>query len=173
MTREEDREASEDSGNRKEAGPANHKTPRTANRTAARPVKRVVLEDKFAYRLAVGAVGLALVTFLIGAAIIAAGGNPVPTQFWSTGSGLAGALLGILAPNPSKTDPADASRNGFITLLSDLWNNRAVLLLLALFIVSAVLAAVNKSPELQTVAAAAGGALIGLLAPPPGGQQDA
>ncbi|MEA2196131.1 MAG: hypothetical protein QOJ25_182 [Solirubrobacteraceae bacterium] len=130
-------------------------------------------QDPFAYRIAIGAVGLALVAFLIGAAIIAAGGKPVPTQYWTTGSSISGALLGILAPTPTHTEvpTKDTKREQFVTeiagLLKDLWKNRSVLILLVVFTVSLVLGVTNNSPELLGVAAAAGGALVGLLAPPP------
>lgn len=150
----------------------------TSRASLAQPVVTPTrLEDNIAYRIAVGAIGVALVAFLIGAAIIAAGGNPVPSQYWSTGSGLAGGLLGILAPNPTKNQPTDEGRqvkpvlSWVAAVIKDVWDNRTVVLLLLLFIASAVLAAWKNSPELETVAAAAGGALVGLLAPPPGNQQ--
>lgn len=126
-------------------------------------------EDPIAYRIAVAAIGLALVVFLIGAAIIAAGGNPVPTQYWTTGSAILGALLGILAPTPKrKTDRAHTILGELRAAVIDLWMNRGLLLLLVLFGVSAGLGVSNSSPELLGVAAGAGGALVGLLAPPPG-----
>jgi Na+/melibiose symporter-like transporter len=137
----------------------------------------VVIEDVWGYRIAVAGVGAALVAFLIGAAIIAAGGNPVPTQYWSVGSGLAGGLLGILAPSPTKAVVTNKARQEkpFISHLAafagDIWNNRAVVMLLALFIVSVIFAAKNNSPELDTLAAAAGGALVGLLGPSPTSKQ--
>ncbi len=148
----------------------------TRVRTKARRPVLPVMEDVWGYRIAVAGVGAALVAFLIGAAIIAAGGNPVPTQYLSVGSGLAGGLLGILAPSPTKTDPDDVRRDKpgvsraivFMTAFaSDVWNNRAVVLLLALFIVSLVFAMQNNAPELDTLAAASGGALVGLLGPSP------
>jgi hypothetical protein len=130
--------------------------------------------DPFAYRIAVGAIGMALVAFLIGAAIIAAGGKPIPTQYWTTGSSIAGALLGILAPPPKSVTRPTARQNGLMkglatirALLIDLWKNRAVLLLLAVFGVSVGFGVSSNSPELLGIAGAAGGALIGLLAPPP------
>jgi Na+/melibiose symporter-like transporter len=131
-------------------------------------------EDPFAYRLAVGTIGLALVAFLIGAAIIAAGGKPVPTQYWTTGSSISGALLGILAPTPKSVTTPTARTNpiakGFAAVsavLIDLWKNRALLILIVVFGVSLGFGISNNSPELLGVAAAAGGALVGLLAPPP------
>jgi hypothetical protein len=132
-------------------------------------------EDRFAYRIAVGALGAALVAFLIGAAIIAAGGKPVPTQYWSTGSAIAGAIIGILAPapqqkfdTPAKTTPVKTFFTQFIVApIVDLWKNRSLLILLLVFGVSLGFAIANNSAPLETVAAAAGGALVGLLAPPP------
>jgi hypothetical protein len=70
----------------------------------AEPAVTTVAEDPIAYRIAVGSIGLALVAYLIGAAVIAAGGKPVPTQYWTAGTGLAGALLGILAPTPKPAE---------------------------------------------------------------------
>ena len=132
-------------------------------------------EDPIAYRIAVGAVGLALVGFLIGAAIIAAGGKPVPTQYWTTGSSISGALLGILAPTPTHTPvthaPTDSNSKQLLGeiagVVKDLWKNRSLLILLILFTVTVALGVSNNSPELLGVAAGAGGALVGLLAPPP------
>lgn len=134
--------------------------------------------DKAAYRIAVGAVGFALVAFLIGAAWIAAGGNPVPTQYWSTGSGLAGALIGMLSPSPMAysrvgTDETPKKLNvgeevaGAIT---DLFKNRGLLILTVMFSASLYFGITNHSPELVSLAAATGGALLGLLAPSPGTQ---
>ena len=75
---------------------------------------------------------LGLVAFLIGAALIAAGGNPVPTQYWSTGSAISGALIGILAPTPKRISTptqkppgrARAALSEVAALLKDLWQNR-------------------------------------------------
>lgn len=130
-------------------------------------------EDRIAYRIAVGALGVALVAFLIGAAVIAAGGKPVPTQYWASGSGIAGAIIGILAPSPKGATPVDAKKpitkffGPIANAIKDLWTNRAVLILAAVFGVSLAFAIARNSAELETVAAAAGGALVGLLAPPP------
>ncbi|HSO94266.1 MAG TPA: hypothetical protein VLS53_07355 [Candidatus Dormibacteraeota bacterium] len=132
--------------------------------------------DPFAYRIAVGALGAALVAFLIGAAVIAAGGKPVPTQYWSTGSGIAGAIIGILAPSPTPAAPTPRQtkvRLFFGTIadaFADLWANRTMLLLAIVFATSLTFAIVHNSAPLETVAATAGGALVGLLAPPPGNQ---
>jgi Na+/melibiose symporter-like transporter len=133
-------------------------------------------EDRVAYRIAVGALGLALVAFLIGAAVIAAGGKPVPTQYWASGSGIAGAIIGILAPSPkavtppNRTNPVTRLFGPFADAIRDLWTNRSLFILAAVFGVSVAFAIARNSAELETVAAAAGGALVGLLAPPPGNQ---
>ncbi len=132
-------------------------------------------EDKVAYRIAVGAIGVALVAFLIGASVIAAGGNPVPTEYWTTGSAISGALLGILAPTPKKIhDPTPQTMSikkafsSAVAMIEDLWTNRALFILLAIFGVSIAFAIDKNSAELQALAAGAGGALVGLLAPTPG-----
>ncbi|MBV8990140.1 MAG: hypothetical protein JOY58_09565 [Solirubrobacterales bacterium] len=148
----------------------------------AAPIATPAPEDPIAYRIAVGAVGAALVAFLIGAAVIAAGGKPVPTQYWTSGSAIAGALLGILAPTPKsprkqqtpptpKTawfDKVKAALGEIVLAVTDLWANRALLILLFVFLLSIVFAITSNSAQLAAVAAASGGALIGLLAPPPG-----
>jgi hypothetical protein len=58
--------------------------------------------DAWAYRLAIGGVGLALVSFLIGGAIIGASGHAkeMVQEYWTIGAALSGALVGILAPSP-------------------------------------------------------------------------
>jgi hypothetical protein len=130
-------------------------------------------EDPLAYRIAVGAVGIALCVFFLGAAIIAANGEPVPTQYWTSGSAIAGALLGILAPTPTKSTVTQKSSRTR-TILShiagaivDLWSNRALLILIVVFGVSTAFAIAHNSAPLEAVAGASGGALVGLLAPPP------
>ena len=103
-------------------------------------------EDPIAYRIAVGTLGLAVVAFLIGAAVIAAGGKPVPTQYWSSGGAIAGAIIGILAPAPKRVSPttADGTRDkvgaAIWSAFVELWKNRAVIILMALFGVSAAFA---------------------------------
>ncbi len=130
-------------------------------------------EDRISYRIAVTAVGAALVAFLIGAAVIAAGGKPVPTQFWATGSAISGALLGILAPSPTKKTVVEHDSavkrawSSIVSIIGDLWANRTLLILMTIFGVSVAFAIARNSAPLETVAAAAGGALVGLLAPPP------
>ena len=104
----------------------------------------------------------------------------MPTQYWSSGSAIAGAIIGILAPAPKRvpfSDPPPVASKGQKTWAAiasaggELWKNRAVIILMAVFGVSAAFAISRGSAELETVAAAAGGALVGLLAPSPGKQQ--
>jgi hypothetical protein len=143
----------------------------------APPVAPTPPQDAVAYRMAVGSIGVALVVFLIGAMVIAAGAKPVPTQYWTAGSGLAGALIGILAPPPKAGGPTPRKNRvtgffgGIADAIRDLWMNRAVLILLVVFGVSLGFAIANNSSQLESVAAAAGGALVGLLAPSPGATQ--
>lgn len=109
--------------------------------------------------------------------MIAASGRPIPTQYWTAGTGLAGALLGILAPTPTpaatrqtrKKDDSWVKKlgTGIANVARDLWSNREVLLLMLVFGLSLGFAIANSSSQLESVAAAAGGALVGLLAPPP------
>jgi hypothetical protein len=68
------------------------------------------LRDNVGYRIAVGGVGLALVAFAIGAGVAFATGHQPTQDFWTIASGLAGALVGILAPTPAaaKAGPAGA-----------------------------------------------------------------
>jgi len=68
------------------------------------------LRDKVGYHIAVGGVGLALVAFAISAGVTFATGHQPTQDFWTIASGLAGALVGILAPTPSaaKAGPAGA-----------------------------------------------------------------
>jgi hypothetical protein len=61
----------------------------------------------------------------------------------------------------------------FWSAVVELWKNRAVIILLAVFGVSAAFAISRGSAELETVAATTGGALVGLLAPSPGKQEAA
>jgi hypothetical protein len=148
-------------------------------------------EDRFSYRLAVAAIGVGLITFLIGAAVIAADGKPVPTQYWATGSAISGALLGILSPTPTTTkkpEPKQLDANAsslrksarkvsqsrfgqffgaLVHTVEELWSNRELFVLLTVFGVSIAFAITKNSAPLETVAAAAGGSLVGLFAPPP------
>jgi len=60
------------------------------------------LQDKVAYRIAVAGVAAALGVFLVMAAVIVVTHRTVPSEYWTTGSAVGGALLGILAPTPSR-----------------------------------------------------------------------
>lgn len=137
--------------------------------------------DKGSYRIAVAMVGCALIVVLAGICVIVAVGagvkeNEVPQELWTTASALAGGLLGILAPSPAKsaaltTDSPSAlgakfSRSVSI-LLSDIWSNRAIVILLVVFGASVAVGAADDVPSLQALAAASGGALVGILAPSP------
>jgi hypothetical protein len=64
-------------------------------------------------------------------------------------------------------DPARTTEGALANAIRDLWANRALLILAAVFGVSVAFAIARNSAELETVAAAAGGALVGLLAPHP------
>jgi len=141
------------------------------------PVRPAAANDQIAYRIAVGSIGLALVAYLLGGAWIAADGKPIPTQYWTAGAGLAGALLGILAPTPTPAATRTKHKksdqwlkklgSGIANVFKDLWSNREVLILMIVFASSLAFAIANNSSQLEAVAAAAGGALVGLLAPPP------
>lgn len=134
--------------------------------------------DTGAYRIAVGAVGFALVVLLIGLCVIVAvgRGEEIPKELWTITSALGGGLLGLLAPSPTpssapETDPGtnvpEKLTRPFKILIKDVWANRSVVILLLIFAASAAFAAVNDSSQFQALAGASGGALIGLLAPPP------
>ncbi|HLJ03255.1 MAG TPA: hypothetical protein VKT31_07430 [Solirubrobacteraceae bacterium] len=145
------------------------RTPRGRRRVATTEA-----QDPIVYRMAVGGIGVALIAFLIGGAVIAANGKPVPAEYWTAGGGLSGAIIGILCPSPKsatptrRKSPAGAFFGAIADAISDLWMNRAVLLLLIIFGVTLGFSIANNSSQLETVAAAAGGALVGLLTPPPG-----
>ncbi len=134
-------------------------------------------QDAWAYRIAVGSVGAAIVVFLIGAAVIAAVGKTVPSQYWTSGSALSGALLGILAPSPTSKAKTDKEGFGAVAidgakkLGKDIWENRSVVILLVIFGLALWRDLESHSTEWQALAAAAGGALIGMLAPSPGKKQ--
>jgi len=98
----------------------------------------------------------------------------VPTLYWSTGSGLAGALIGILSPSPtaySRTHGMPKTPNPALEVrdaITDLFKNRELLILTVMFSASLYSGITNHSRELVSLAAATGGALLGLLAPSPG-----
>jgi hypothetical protein len=134
--------------------------------------------DTGAYRIAVGAVGFALVVVLAGLCVIVAvgRGGEIPKELWTITSALGGGLLGLLAPSPTPSSAAEtppaANAPEKLTrplkiLGKDIWANRSVVILLAVFVVSVVFAASNDSSQFQALAGASGGALIGLLAPTP------
>jgi hypothetical protein len=144
--------------------------------------------DKGAYRIAVAAVGCALIVVLAGICVIVAVGfghkeHEIPHELWTTVSALAGALLGIIAPAPAPTTANNekSSLEGFkwyergviklgraiVIVGKDIWNNRALVVLLGLFTASIAVGAAENSVQLQALAAASGGALVGMLAPSP------
>jgi hypothetical protein len=65
--------------------------------------------DKQGYRIAVAGVGLGLVAFIFGAAIILKTGHHVSREYWTAGSAISGALLGLLAPSPKATKSGKAA----------------------------------------------------------------
>ncbi|HEY7960338.1 MAG TPA: hypothetical protein VID29_00315 [Solirubrobacteraceae bacterium] len=79
--------------------------------------------DAWAYRLAICGVGLALVAFLIGGAIIGASGHAkeMVKEYWTIGAALSGALVGILAPSPRQM------RTGKVEALAAQAKDRAAL----------------------------------------------
>lgn len=133
--------------------------------------------DIGAYRIAVGAIGCALIVVLIGlCVIVAVGVEEIPEQLWTITSALGGGLLGLLAPSPApsaakETEPVEGvskkvARSIGIAL-KDIWANRAVVILLVIFGVAVWLGETRDSEQLQALAGASGAALIGLLAPAP------
>jgi uncharacterized integral membrane protein len=60
----------------------------------------LTVDDVGGYRIAIGGLSLGLVAFLIGAAGALAAGATIPAEYWTIGSAVSGALLGILAPTP-------------------------------------------------------------------------
>jgi hypothetical protein len=152
--------------------------------------------DKGAYRLAVGAIGLALVVALAGICMILAVGPSechsdcssssaeIPSELWKIVSALGGGLLGILAPPPTKRSKGNRKKQAAAQTAKaadksppgESWpeivskearGNLTVLALLAIFALSAVFGIIATSNELQSLAAASGAALLGLLAPTP------
>lgn len=141
--------------------------------------------DTAAFRIAVSAVGFALVIVLAGLCVIVAvgRGDEIPKELWTITSALGGGLLGLLAPSPkpssaTETQPAESVpkklTRSLKILATDVWANRSVVILLIVFAVSVALGAINESGQFQALAAASGGALVGLLAPTPdSGTKDA
>jgi hypothetical protein len=135
--------------------------------------------DTGAYRIAVGAVGFALIVVLAGLCVIVAvgKGTEIPKELWTITSALGGGLLGLLAPSPTPSSAATTDQGKSVPekltrplkiLAKDVWANLSVVILLLVFGVAVVFGAANDSAQLQALAGASGGALIGLLAPPPG-----
>jgi hypothetical protein len=138
--------------------------------------------DTGAYRIAVCAVGLALVVVLAGLCVIVAvdPGEEIPKELWAITSALGGGLLGLLAPPPTPSSAPETAQAPTIPkkmtrslkiLAKDAAANRSALILLLVFAAAATLGAINESGQFQALAAASGGALIGLLAPTPGSKQ--
>ncbi len=135
--------------------------------------------DTGAYRIAVGAVGFALVVVLAGLCVIVAvgKGTEIPKELWTITSALGGGLLGLLAPSPTQSSAAMTDQGKSVPekltrplkiLAKDVWANRSVVILLLVFGVAVVFGAASDSAQFQALAGASGGALIGLLAPTPG-----
>lgn len=135
--------------------------------------------DAGAYRIAVGAVGFALVVVLTGLCVIVAVGksSEIPKELWTITSALGGGLLGLLAPSPTASSAATTDQGKSVPekltrplkiLAKDVWDNRSVVILLIVFGVSVGFGAASNSTQLQALAGASGGALIGMLAPTPG-----
>jgi hypothetical protein len=53
--------------------------------------------------------GAAVVFFFIGVCVVAAVGEPVPTQLWGAGGAIIGALVGVLLPSPGRGATSAAS----------------------------------------------------------------
>jgi hypothetical protein len=75
--------------------------------------------DNQGYRIAVAGVGLGLVAFIFGAALVLRTGHHVSREYWTAGSAISGALLGILAPSPSTTKHAKAKAAARAANLAD------------------------------------------------------
>lgn len=134
--------------------------------------------DTGAYRIAVGAVGFALVVVLAGLCVIVAVGKgaEIPKELWTITSALGGGLLGLLAPSPTPSSAGKTAHGENVPekltrpmkiLVKDAWANLSVVILLLVFVAAVAVGAGNDSAQLQALAGASGGALIGLLAPTP------
>jgi hypothetical protein len=143
--------------------------------------------DQIAYRIAVAAIGAALIVALAGLCVIVAigEGDEIPKELWSTVSALGGGLLGLLAPAPTPSAAKDEKKDEDkgkeggekpVTprpaLLEAARMNRSVVILLAVFVFSILVAMIGDSTQFQALAAASGAALIGLLAPSPAAERD-
>jgi hypothetical protein len=166
-----------------------HQTADGATQRAVAPAASIAVHDVWAFRAAVVAVGAALSVFLIGAAVMYAVTKTVPNQYWTAGSAISGALIGILVPakpdppgttlpttsaaTPVHTDRAPKAGSpepwwktpATMQLLNE---NLRPMILFTIFAGSLILSAIlGSSQELHSLAAAAGGALIGVLVPAP------
>jgi hypothetical protein len=65
--------------------------------------------EKQGYRIAVAGVALGLVAFIFGAALVLRTGHHVSAAYWTAGSAVSGALLGLLAPTPSASKQTKAT----------------------------------------------------------------
>jgi hypothetical protein len=57
--------------------------------------------DRMIYRMVVGALGLTVLTAVIGSIALSIIGKPIPEVLVALGSAAVGALAGLLAPSPS------------------------------------------------------------------------
>lgn len=145
------------------------------------------LNDRGVYRIAVGAIGLALIVVLAGLCVIVAlgiGEKEIPQGLWTAASALAGGLLGLLAPQPTSSSAKEEKKvegpmkwwevlwkslvRAEKIFIRDVWANRTVIALFVIFGVSVGFGVAENSGQLQSLAAASGAALVGLLAPAPG-----
>jgi hypothetical protein len=135
--------------------------------------------DPAGYRIAVGAVGLSLVVFVFCAGWIVSTGNSAPPEFWPFGSGLAGALFGILGTPATTTETDEAGTSVTTTktvAVGGVSLPPATAALLVVFLASIAIAIIasngNPSTEVLSLVTTSGGALLGLLAPSPAGAHD-
>ena len=107
--------------------------------------------------------------FLIGGAIIGASGHvkDMVHEYWTIGSALSGALVGILAPSPrqKQSAPVQGAWSGKPAWLVPEMVILIIVIGLSMWLETKVNSA--DAAQLRALAAAAAGALIGLLAPSP------
>ncbi len=84
--------------------------------------------DKQGYRIAVAGVGLGLVAFIFGAAIVLKTGHHVSREYWTAGSAISGALLGLLAPSPKATKRGKAAAASHAATLAQAHEQAAIAL---------------------------------------------
>jgi hypothetical protein len=140
--------------------------------------------DRGAYRLAIGAIGLALVVLLAGICVVLAFGpttcnsgcekilGEIPSGLLKIAGALAGGLLGLLMPAPttmrSTGKSAETGGGEFKrTIKEEAAANLTVVALLIVFVVSLGFGIAAQSTGLQSLAAASGAALLGLQVPTP------